>query len=95
MKIYDAHHRVIYEISWRRIQLRTFVIEPTDGSINGIIIGFDKQAIEGQNKTEQCSKCERWVPVACEVPNDPERCMQVNGPWDFVCDGYYHPWKYE
>jgi hypothetical protein len=94
MKWHDDQHRVVAEINARRIQIGTFLIERTTGSVNGWIIGNDPTLITNQKPQEQCSKCHRWVGTACEVPDDPERCMQRDGAWDFCCDEFYNPWKY-
>ena len=82
MKLFDQYHRVIAEISLRRLQIGTFCIEGKDGFL---MIGSDASMITKQPVREQCSKCSRWVGSACEVADDPERCAARDGPWDGWC----------
>lgn len=95
-KWFDEKHRITFELSWLRVQVWKIAFErwsDCDGR-TGIRIFYDPAMISRQHTAEQCSKCHRWVGSACEVPGDPERCMQLNGPWDGGCDEVYHPWKY-
>lgn len=97
LKLHDKHHRILFDISWRGLQVYKLVFErwsDCEGR-TGVRVFYDPAAISRQQKQEQCSKCSRFVPHACEVPNNPDRCMQADGPWDFACDEFYNPWKYQ
>ena len=97
MKIFDKHRRVIVEFSSRRVQIAALYIEQQQPAKTHwqLIIGWDKGWLLIQQRKEQCSKCQRWVLHACEIPSDPERSMQSDGPWDFLCDEFYNPWRYK
>lgn len=93
MRLYDEFHRCWFEISKRRFQFRSFVIEYTEGNIDGWIIGFEEGWLTTQPKKYLCVDCKNYIPSPCHRVGEKEPTWWQDGEWSFWCHDihYGHP----
>ncbi len=87
MRIRDKHGRTWFVCNRYKLHLLGLCIEQTEGTIYGIIVGWDARWLSRQKKLKQCQKCKRFVPSPCNSADG----YHAEGPWDFLCHDFFNP----